>query len=305
MISWMKSPTPLPSQVRSWAQAFAPSPIIDITPIGDGITGTKRLLVLSDGEPLVLRWAGAKTWGATGREHVRREALALRLLAGSPLPVPRLLASDLGNASTTDSANLMTWIPGRVRHGHLGPDAVTNLARLAVAVHTQPVPVQDRPPTFAFRGPLVPGVPDWTDAPELWRQAINVWRSGPPPTANGLLHRDFHLGNVVWDGDRVTGLIDWAETSWGPADLDVAHLCADFAMLHDPGDAAAFRSEYLRQGGHLDPRPDAWRFWVVSDILGFLPDPAHILPAVAVNRPDLTAGRVRRGLENLLAVTLG
>jgi hypothetical protein len=135
----------------------------------------------------------------------------------------------------------------------------------------------------------------------LWRRAINIWRSGPPPTVHGLLHRDFHLGNVLWNGDTVTGLIDWAETSWGPADLDVAHLCADFAMLHATADAETFRTGYLQQGGQLDPNPDAARFWFVSDILGFLPDPAHIIPAVSSNRPDLTPDDVRRGLEDLLA----
>jgi hypothetical protein len=88
----MDSPAALPSQIRTWAQAFAPCPIIDVTQIGDGITGTKRLLLLADAEPLVIRWSDPQTWGATGREHVRREALALQLLATSTLPVPQLLA---------------------------------------------------------------------------------------------------------------------------------------------------------------------------------------------------------------------
>ena len=300
----MDSPAALPSQIRTWAQTFAPCPIIDVTPIGGGITDTKRRLLLADGEPLVIRWSDPQTWGATGHEHVRREALALQLLTRSTLPVPQLLASDLRDTSASGSVNLMTWLPGRVRHDHLGPDAITDLARLAVTVHRQPVPTQDRPPTFAFRGPDEPEVPAWARAPELWRRAINIWRSGPPPTVHGLLHRDFHLGNVLWNGDTVTGLIDWAETSWGPADLDVAHLCADFAMLHATADAETFRTEYLQRGGQLDPNPDAARFWVVSDILGFLPDPAHIIPAVSSNRPDLTPDDVRRGLEDLLARTL-
>ena len=75
-------------------------------------------------------------------------------------------------------------------------------------------------------------------------------------------------------------------------------------MLHTTADAEAFRAAYLRQGGRLDPDPDAARFWVVSDILGFLPDPAHILAAVARSRPDLSAAVVRQGLEDLLALTL-
>jgi hypothetical protein len=102
----------------------------------------------------------------------------------------------------------------------------------------------------------------------------------------------------------VSGLIDWAEVSWGPPDLDVAHACSDFAMLHTIADAEAFRQAYLRQGGQLDQDRDASRFWAVSDILGFLPDPAHILGAVARSRPDLSPDIVRNGLDDLLGLRL-
>ena len=295
----------LPDQARAWAESFAPHSVVDVLPVGGGITDTKWLLRLSEGGPLVIRWADPQVWGAIGREHVRREALGCRLLAGSDVPVPRLVASDPDAASAGGPANLLTWLPGQVRLDRLAPDAITAWARLAVAVHRQPVPVELRPPTFSFRGPTEPEVPGWARRPGLWRQAFEVRSAGPPPTAYGLLHRDFHLGNTLWQGDTVTGLVDWAETSWGPPDLDVAHACSDFAMLHTTDDAQAFRAAYVGAGGRLDPDPDVARFWVVSDILGFLPDPAHILPAVGVGRPDLSPGAVRRGLEDLLAMTLG
>ncbi len=147
-------------------------------------------------------------------------------------------------------------------------------------------------------------MPGWTNRPKLWRRAIEVFHAGVPATAHGLLHRDFHLGNTLWQDDEVSGLIDWAETSWGPPDLDVAHMCADFAMMHAPADAALFRAAYLRAGGQLDPDPDAVRFWTISDVLGFLPDPAHILPAVGPTRPDLSAHLIRNRLESFLAITL-
>ena len=70
----------------------------------------------------------------------------------------------------------------------------------------------------------------------------------------------------------------------GTADLDVAHLCSDFAMLHTIADVQTFRAEYVRLGGPLDPDPDAARFWVVSDILGFLPTrPTSSPPSRAVD----------------------
>lgn len=295
----------LPDRALAWAQRFAAHPVTEVTPAGGGITDTKWVLHLAAGDPLVIRWSDPEVWGATGREHVRRESLGCRLLAGSSLPVPQLLAVDLDGVATGGPADLLTWRPGQVRLDPLGPAAISAWARLAVAVHQEPVAVRDRPPTFAFRGPTALEVPGWAGRPDLWRRAIDLRASGPPATPHGLLHRDFHLGNTLWEGDTVTGLVDWAETSWGPADLDVAHACSDFAMLHTTADAAAFRTAYLQQGGRLDPDPDAARFWAVSDILGFLPDPAHILAAVGTGRPDLTADAVRTGLEDLLAVTLG
>ena len=65
-------------------------------------------------------------------------------------------------------------------------------------------------------------------------------------------------------------------------------------MLHTTADVETFRAAYVWQGGHLDPDPDAARFWVVSDILGFLPDPAHIL-AAASSRSDLSLRDVGMG----------
>jgi aminoglycoside phosphotransferase (APT) family kinase protein len=300
-----EGPAALPDRVRSWAETLAPQPVVDVTAIGGGITNTKWLVRLADGDSLVLRWADPAVWGATGREHVRREALACRLLADSGLPVPRLIGSDEDGDSAGGPANLMTWRPGRVRLDRLQPAAISALAQLAVAVHSQPVPAEHRPPTFSFRGPTEPDVPAWARRPDLWRRAIDLRAAGAPPTPYGLLHRDFHLSNIVWQHDTVTGLVDWADVSWGPPDLDVAHLCSDFAMLHTTADVPTFRAAYLGHGGQLESDPDAARFWVVSDILGFLPDPAHILPAVASSRPDVSADTIRRGLEDLLALTLG
>ena len=284
-------PAALPERVRTWVEALVPQAVVHVAAIGGGITKTKWLVRLADGDSLVLRWSDPAVWGETGREHVRREALACRLLDGSALPVPRLIASDVDGTTAGGPASLMTWRPGRVRLDRLAPAAVT--APGATGRGGTPAP---RAGGESTPDVLVPGsdssrtIPGWARWPGLWRQAIDLRAAGPPPTPYGLLHRDFHLGNILWQNDTVTGLIDWAETSWGPPDLDVAHLCSDFAMLHTTADVEAFRAAYVRQGGQLDPDPDAARFWVVSDILGFLPEPAHILDAVASSRPDLSPG---------------
>lgn len=294
----------LPAEALAWAVAVAPGDVVDVVPVGGGITHTKWIVRLVGGTQLVLRWADPVRWGPVGAEHVRREVLGCRLLVGSAIPVPAALACDPDGTVAGGPANLLTWRPGRSRLDPLSPAAIDALARVAVTIHRQAVPDGARPPDFAFRGSEDPQVPGWTRRPQLWRRAIEVVRAGPPMTPYGLVHRDFHLGNTLWQRDEVSGVIDWAETSWGPPDVDVAHMCSDFAMMHGPSEAALFARAYLRAGGRLDPDPDASRFWAISDILGFLPDPAHILPAVQPTRPDLTAQGIREGLEGLLALVV-
>ena len=108
----------------------------------------------------------------------------------------------------------------------------------------------------------------------------------------------------MWDGDRITGVIDWAETSWGPPDLDVMHSRANFAMLHDFDSADAFSDAYRWHGGVLDDDHDAQVFWAISDILGFLPEPTQIITALIHHRTDLPDQVVRERLEHLLMITL-
>ncbi|HET9560492.1 MAG TPA: hypothetical protein VFP01_00155 [Propionibacteriaceae bacterium] len=76
-------------------------------------------------------------------------------------------------------------------------------------------------------------------------------------------------------------------------------------MLHDVDSAVAFSNAYRWHGGMLDDDHDAEVFWAVSDILGFLPEPAHIITALIHHRRDLTAEVVRVRLEHLLMITLG
>jgi aminoglycoside phosphotransferase (APT) family kinase protein len=82
----------------------------------------------------------------------------------------------------------------------------------------------------------------------LWDRAVDVLRSHPPSYEGSFLHRDFHPGNMLFTGAgaelHVTGVVDRVATSWGPADLDVAHCSTALALLHGP--------EHGRHGRLLD-----------------------------------------------------
>ena len=297
----------LPDRVRGWCAEALGQEVLGAERITGGITDAIWRIRVPDGATpfAILRWLDTgHPYAADGRQWVAREALGCRLTGGSAVPTPVLIASDTDGEATGGWANLTSFLPGRVRLDRLGPAAVDALADVAVAVHAVRVDDGEQPPPFAPWTPPDLAVPTWTTRPGLWSEAIERYRGPRPATPEHLIHRDFHPGNTLWEGDVVTGLIDWAETSWGPSDLDVAHACSNFAMLHSVEEAVAFAQAYERRGGRLDPDPEARRYWTCLDVLGFLPDPGPIVAALTRQRPDLDADGVRDRLEDLLALSL-
>jgi aminoglycoside phosphotransferase (APT) family kinase protein len=294
----------IPARVVAWVRQHCDGAITSLEPVGGGRTDTIWSVRSRGTEPLILRYVEIESWGEIGRRHIVSEASGCRLMAGSALPVPRLVATDPDGRASGAYVNLTTWLPGQVRLDPLSEEAIGELARVAVVIHDTPVAAGERPQPYAFWTPPHLAVPGWARRPDLWQQAIDRFAAGPPATPHGLVHRDFHPGNVLWQGDQITGVIDWAETSWGPADLDVVHSCTNFAMLHDVASATAFLAAYRRHGGQLERDPEAARFWAVSDILGFLPDPDPVVRALTAARPDLTPDLLRTRLEELLELTL-
>lgn len=97
-----------------------------------------------------------------------------------------------------------------------------------------------------------------------------------PPYEGRFLHRDFHPGNVLFDvaprspaGPRITGVVDWVQTSWGPADLDVAHCSTNLALLHGPAWGLRFATAYEEAGGVLAAAPSERLYWRLLDGLAF------------------------------------
>ncbi len=111
-------------------------------------------------------------------------------------------------------------------------------------------------------------VPAWAERPAAWEAAFELLRTPPPPYEPVFLHRDFAMRNVLWDDGQVSGVVDWVETSTGPAWLDVAHASTNLALRHGEGPAEAFASAYADLTGS---RGDA--YWDVMDVVGFLPPP--------------------------------
>ncbi|MFC9744449.1 phosphotransferase family protein [Streptomyces niveus] len=224
-----------------------------------------------------------------------REASVQRLLDATGVPAARLVAVDATAEHCDHPSLLMTLLPGTVRLTDEGADRRAEpLARQLLDIHRVRVSEETRPRTYeAWTGPERVTVPPATGRPELWRRAVDVIRRDPPDCRPRFLHRDFHPGNVLFDGagddPRVSGVVDWVETSWGPADLDVAHCSTALALLHGVPAGMTFADRYTEAGGSLAEDRAAHLYWRLLDALAFAPDAEKVaVPWRELGRTDLT-----------------
>ncbi|MDH6228378.1 aminoglycoside phosphotransferase family protein [Streptomyces sp. MJP52] len=268
-----------------------------------GRGGRRSLVLRSFTKPFYVRHAEGL---------LTREAAVLRLLDGTDVPAARLVAVDAAARYCDHPSLLMSLLPGTVRLGDEGAGRRAELlAHQLLRVHRLPVTAEERPRAYqAWTSPERVSPPEDTERPELWQRAVDVIRREPPEHRSCFLHRDFHPGNVLFTGDgdglRISGVVDWVETSWGPADLDVAHCSTALALLHGVSAGMRFADRYVAAGGTLAEDRTAHLYWRLLDALAFAPDAEKVaVPWREAGRADLTptrlTGRLERYLQALFA----
>jgi aminoglycoside phosphotransferase (APT) family kinase protein len=253
----------------AWAAEQLGSDVVDSHELTGGWTSTMLALTTATGTRAVLRLMTNEPWRTHGPELSTREHETQLLLAGTSVPAPRSLALDADGAGTGEPAHLMTLVPGAVDLDRVADEDLEALAATLATVHSLEPDV--RPRTYqSWAWPAKYVVPDWAQEPAAWKHAFGLLRQDAPAYDGTFLHRDFQPRNVLWTGPEITGLVDWVETSWGPAWLDVAHCCTNIALLHGTETADRFAAAYVAQTGR-EPGP----YFDVMDVVGFLPPPGR------------------------------
>ncbi len=285
----------------AWASEHWGRPVADIRPLRGGWTSTMLQLVDEGGDAVVLRLMTREPWRRHAAGLLARESKVQDLLAATPLPVPTSLAVDLSGDEAGVPAHLMSRLPGRLELRRHDDQILQALARLLRDVHAVD-PGEERPRDYqSWAPPAKRVVPAWSRRPDLWRTAFDVLAGPPPPYAPCFLHRDFHLGNVLWQGDAVSGLVDWVETSWGPAELDIAHAATYLALLHGGDVPERFVTACLPE-----PLEPGRGYWHVLDVVGHLPDPVKVVApwrdqGIAIT-DELARARLELWLDRVLRI---
>ncbi|MFD7299221.1 phosphotransferase family protein [Streptomyces sp. NPDC059897] len=278
--------------------------VVRVAALHGGVTAEmRRLSVAGPGgaaRELVLRSYVEPFFVDRAEEALGREGGALTVLAGSGgVSAPRLIAADPTAAHCEYPSLLMTCLPGRTLLDDEGLETrVRLLARQLAAIHA--VCPGEQPPKYeALTTADTVVVPEGADA-AAWAAAIDIIREPAPPYEGRFLHRDFHPGNVLFDtpATRITGVVDWAGASWGPADLDVAHSCTNLALIHGPEWGQRFADAYEEAGGALAADPGDRLYWRVRDALAFSEEVEAVArPWRAAGRTELTTRVVERRLD--------
>ncbi|MFD7451701.1 phosphotransferase family protein [Kitasatospora sp. NPDC059827] len=285
--------------------------------------GTRDLVLRSFVDPFSVE--RAEDW-------LSREAGALTLLAGTGVTAPGLVAVDPTAAHCAYPSLLMTHLAGRTVLEDEGLETrVPLLARKLVAIHA--LRPAERPREYeALTTADTVVVPKGADA-AAWAAAIDVIRRPAPRYEGRFLHRDFQPGNVLFNappdapseappdtpsdgpsdalparsaGTRITGVVDWAATSWGPADLDVAHCSTNLALLHGPAWGQRFAEAYEEAGGELAAAASERLYWQVRDPLACSEEVRLVARAWRdAGRAALTTRAVEERLDAYVTALMG
>jgi len=235
---------------------------LTIAPLAGATSARLYRVRLQRGDVVVRRFLPER-WETSVSALSIREFAILEALESSDLPAPRPVALLPGNGV------VMCFLPGKVWLPRFpDPAWVQEMALLLSRIHTCSVTVPHRYQSWndAHGKPA----PDWWRDPSAWSEAQRMV-AARPSAETALLHRDFHPVNLLWERERISGVVDWINACMGPPGVDVAHCRLNLALMHGMEAADAFLDAYRQ----LVPGYEHHQFWDVDDALSA---PLHVLP---------------------------
>ena len=234
-------------------------------------------VVLEDGSTrrvVLRRYHNAQRLAHDRWYNPANEARALRLLAGTAVPSPQLHATDLEGAVCEVPALLESWLPGSPEWYPADIDVyLAQAAEVLVVIHAVSLPSGTELPRYAPYQSQRTRSPAFTTRPGLWERVAAVLDAPRPADRETFIHRDYHPGNVLWDGTRVTGVVDWPTAALGPPGIDLARMRLNLAFFHGGGCADRFVTAYVGAGGDRSARNPYWDLLDAADVVPDLSPP--------------------------------
>jgi aminoglycoside phosphotransferase (APT) family kinase protein len=252
------------------------------------LIGSTSSSLFSVNETFVLRVLDNLEWLSEEPDLAAHEAAALAEAQRTNVPSPKPIGF-----SSDQNLVLMTLLPGKTE---LLPPRLPQLAQTLAQIHRHDAThFAWTYRTWVDHKSL--SVPAWAEHPALWETAITRWNQPPPDSPFVFLHRDFHPGNVLWEDEAITGVVDWINACLGPAGVDVGHCRMNLALMHGPEVAAEFLAAYQRSAPEFVYEP----YWDIDTIFdACLPGPSFYPPWAEFGIETLSEATLQRRVEKYL-----
>jgi len=243
-------------------------------------------------------------------EKAAREFKTLALLQQHHIPAPAPLLLDKSGELLGSPGIVTSFMPGQqtIRPANQAAWAI-ELAQTLAQIHAIPLAEADK--RFLLNGneEVVWFLRNANAKEKMWMhpdgrstwQAVHDLLPTIQPVPPALVHIDYWLGNILWQEDRITAVLDWEEASFGDPGYDVAYLRLELAMLGTEKLANAFLKAYEQAYG----RPVAnLAFWELAAAARFMPDPEGMIPEWQALQPGAySVTAVRQNFSDFIAST--
>ena len=263
----------IPDDIRTWTEKQIGT-MQSYQQLKGGISTSIFRLTCAKGD-FVLRVIDNEEWLQEEADLAEHEAAALQAVANLDIPTPQLIAWDNAEVCSLPVV-LSTWLPGKVV---LQPDNLDTwlceLAQTLAQLH------QFDSPDFKWtyhswmNAETLGKLPQWVQHPDLWHKAVEIFHQPLPATPIRLIHRDYHPGNVLFTGDKLTGIVDWIVACRGSVNIDIATCRVDLVCLHGIEAANQFLRHYEAASG-ITYNP-VWDALAILDFFDHEDNPKDVL----------------------------
>jgi Ser/Thr protein kinase RdoA (MazF antagonist) len=257
-----------------------------------GSTSAVLFRIDAEHERGVVRIFDTERWEEDPTELSIREGIVLEALTPCDLLTPALKATLPGGGV------VMSFLAGEVNlPAAPGQQWINELAATLSRIHSANINVPYSYESWNDFEPNAP--PPWWPADDLWDRAVALHRQKVVAPCV-FIHRDYHPLNLLWQQDRVCGVVDWINGCMGPAHVDVSHCCLNLALMYGMQEADTFRDAYQQ----LNPDWLYQPYWDLDAAFGALPNPEPYPPWQEFGLAGLTHQTMQERLAALVTTVV-
>jgi aminoglycoside phosphotransferase (APT) family kinase protein len=192
-------------------------------------------------------------------EKARREFRTLQLMYKVGVPVPEPLYLDDSGAVLGTPGIVTRFVPGRLLLAPPYPaDWAQKLAKCLADIHSAPYDAGGIPFLldanrealwFVQSGETIPNyISAHPLGAAVWKAIIEqlpAMQKTPP----AIVHIDYWAGNILWEAEQISAVVDWEEAAYGDPGIDVAYCRMDMILLGMQTAADEFLQVYEAEMG--------------------------------------------------------